>query len=222
MNFFHQSENLGVLPSKREYPSGSPKQLILRLRRLSLKKIFVSKAELKYTNSKVVINLLVYNLQLKQLVEEINNRLISFLRSSQSPSDGASLDSDSLRPSSGGFLYIGGRLKLGYEKSPLRPHSFFKKSRGRGSLPPPPAGGCTSLGGGEALGGSTLIASKRSFRWAQAPIVGGVHQRGSTPPGIQEGEKLYSKDARFAPELAPPLVLSGQSLASSRVSPACS
>jgi hypothetical protein len=59
-NFYHISELL-----KTEH-------VLLRFRRTSLKKIFVSKAELKHTNSKVIINIHVYNLQKRLLMFEIN------------------------------------------------------------------------------------------------------------------------------------------------------
>lgn len=54
-NFYHQK---GDLTSGR---------VLLRFRRTSLKQIFVSKAELKHTNSNVIINIDIYNLQ-KRLI----------------------------------------------------------------------------------------------------------------------------------------------------------
>lgn len=62
-NFYHQSENL-----KQELKS---KRLLIRFRRVSLKKIFLSKAELEHTNSKVIINIHIYNLQKRLLKGEI-------------------------------------------------------------------------------------------------------------------------------------------------------
>ena len=62
LNFYHQSERF-----KSEY-----KPIHIRLRRLSLKKNFVNKADLKHTNSKVIINIHVYNIQKKLLMEEID------------------------------------------------------------------------------------------------------------------------------------------------------
>lgn len=61
-NFYHKSDNF-----KFEYIS---KRLLLRLRRLTLNKIFVSKAELEHTNSKVIINIHVYNIQKRLLMYE--------------------------------------------------------------------------------------------------------------------------------------------------------
>lgn len=54
-NFYHPS---GDLTSGR---------VLLRFRRTSLKQIFVSKAELKHTNSNVIINIDIYNLQKRLL-----------------------------------------------------------------------------------------------------------------------------------------------------------
>jgi len=62
LNFYHKSEKL----------KSKSKRVLLRFRRLSLKKIFVSKADLKHTNSKVIINIHVYNLQKRLLKKEIN------------------------------------------------------------------------------------------------------------------------------------------------------
>jgi len=62
LNFYHKSEKL----------KSKSKRVLLRFRRLSLKKIFVSKAELKHTNSKVIINIHVYNIQKRLLMKEIN------------------------------------------------------------------------------------------------------------------------------------------------------
>jgi hypothetical protein len=58
-NFYHKSEKL------------KSERILLRFRRVSLKKIFLSKAELKHTNSKVIINIHLYNLQKRLLMEEI-------------------------------------------------------------------------------------------------------------------------------------------------------
>jgi len=58
-NFYHLSENL---------KSG---RRLIRFRRVSLIKIFVSKAELKHTNSKVIINIDLYNIQKRLLIEEM-------------------------------------------------------------------------------------------------------------------------------------------------------
>jgi len=59
-NFYHVSEKL-------KYG-----RILLRFRRVSLKQIFLNKAELKHTNSKVIINIHVYNLQKRLLKKEIN------------------------------------------------------------------------------------------------------------------------------------------------------
>lgn len=48
------------------------KRLVLRRKRLSLDKIFVSKAELKHTNSKVIITLYVYNEERRLLNSKVN------------------------------------------------------------------------------------------------------------------------------------------------------
>lgn len=58
------------------------KRIAMRFRRLALKKIFVSKAEVKHTNSKVIITLYVYNAEKKYL-----NRKIKKLTSIIFPSD---------------------------------------------------------------------------------------------------------------------------------------
>jgi Mitochondrial ribosomal protein (VAR1) len=57
-NFYHESEKL------------KSERILLRFRRVSLKKIFISKAELKHTNSKVIINIHLYNLQKRLLMKE--------------------------------------------------------------------------------------------------------------------------------------------------------
>jgi len=49
----------------------------MRFRRLSILKIFVSKAEIKHTSSKIIISLYVYNRQKKYLSNKINNILIT-------------------------------------------------------------------------------------------------------------------------------------------------
>jgi len=80
LNFYHQSEKL------------KSKRILLRFRRVSLKKIFVSKAELKHTNSKVIINIHVYNIQKRLLMKEIDR-----MRSVLCPSISKSILEEKLR-----------------------------------------------------------------------------------------------------------------------------
>ena len=49
------------------------KKIAIRFRRLSLKKIFISKAELKHTNSKVIITLYIYNEEKRLLSRKLKN-----------------------------------------------------------------------------------------------------------------------------------------------------
>lgn len=49
------------------------KKIAIRFRRLSLNKIFISKAELKHTNSKVIITLYIYNEEKRQLSRKLKN-----------------------------------------------------------------------------------------------------------------------------------------------------
>lgn len=65
-NFYYSSK---VLKSKR---------LAMRFRRLLIKKIFVSKAEVKHTNSKVIITIYVYNEEKRFLQNKIK-RLTSVI-----------------------------------------------------------------------------------------------------------------------------------------------
>jgi hypothetical protein len=44
----------------------------IKLRRLSINRIFVSKADLKHTNSKVIITIFIYNRQKKYILNKIN------------------------------------------------------------------------------------------------------------------------------------------------------
>lgn len=56
-------------------------RILLRFRRISLNKIFVSKAELKHTNTKVIITIYVYNGQLRLLVKRIKSlKALSFFK----------------------------------------------------------------------------------------------------------------------------------------------
>jgi len=48
-------------------------RLRIRFRRLSINRIFVSKAELKHTNSKVIITLYIYNRQKKYFLNKLKN-----------------------------------------------------------------------------------------------------------------------------------------------------
>jgi hypothetical protein len=61
-NFYHISENW-------------KERRITRFRRTSLNQVFISKAELKHTNSKVIINIDVYNLQKRVIINEIKSNL---------------------------------------------------------------------------------------------------------------------------------------------------
>lgn len=75
----------------KKYESKSLR-LRIRFRRLLVSKIFVSKAELKHTSSKVIITLYVYNRQKERLASKIKN-LEDILFSSPNPLDkGASLN----------------------------------------------------------------------------------------------------------------------------------
>jgi hypothetical protein len=54
------------------YEEKKSKKLPIRFRRLSVKRIFVGKGDLKHTSSKVIITLYVYNYEKKKfLVEEV-------------------------------------------------------------------------------------------------------------------------------------------------------
>lgn len=68
-SYFNLYFNKSILKSKR---------VATRFRRLAVKKIFISKAELKHTNSKVVITLYVYNEERRILIRKIK-RLESIL-----------------------------------------------------------------------------------------------------------------------------------------------
>ena len=61
-SYFNLYFNKSILKSKR---------IATRFRRLAVKKIFISKAELKHTNSKVVITLYVYNEERRILIRKI-------------------------------------------------------------------------------------------------------------------------------------------------------
>jgi len=52
------------------------KNVLIRFRRLSILKIFISKAEKKHTSSKVIITLYIYNRQKKYLINKLNNIVI--------------------------------------------------------------------------------------------------------------------------------------------------
>jgi hypothetical protein len=47
------------------------KRIVTRFRRLAVKKIFISKAELKHTSSKVIVNLYIYNEERRVLIRKI-------------------------------------------------------------------------------------------------------------------------------------------------------
>jgi hypothetical protein len=61
-SYFNLYFNKRVLKSKR---------IVTRFRRLAVKKIFISKAELKHTSSKVIINLYIYNEERRVLIRKI-------------------------------------------------------------------------------------------------------------------------------------------------------
>ncbi len=63
------------------------RRIAIRFRRLSLKKIFISKAELKHTSSKVIITLYIYNEERRLLISKLSN-LTNLLYSSVFSIDG--------------------------------------------------------------------------------------------------------------------------------------
>jgi len=60
----------------KEQKKINKKNVLIRFRRLSILKIFISKAEKKHTSSKVIITLYIYNRQKKYLINKLNNIVI--------------------------------------------------------------------------------------------------------------------------------------------------
>jgi hypothetical protein len=67
-SFYHKSE---LYVKSDDEPLDISNRLPKRFKRASFKRIFINKAELKHTNSKLIINIDLFNLQIRHLIQDI-------------------------------------------------------------------------------------------------------------------------------------------------------